>query len=118
MSERAGVCREILEHVARVERLRAIREELRAMEQFALASGINRGIRLEHWAINRLQQQLGLSPFVLARDAAAFARAQLGLPIDAPPPHDPSSTALLFAPASQSHLPPWKQVRRPAHPAA
>jgi hypothetical protein len=84
MTEPAALCRELLDRVAVIERLRAIRDEFRAMEQWSLAGTIPPAIRREHGRIARLSYELGLPPMTLTRDAAAFARAQLGLPIDAP----------------------------------
>jgi hypothetical protein len=95
------LCRELLERVAVVERLRAIRNEYRALEQWTLAGTIPPAIRQEHWRIARLAHELGLPPLTLTRDAAAYARAQLGMPIDAP------STV---RPPRQRGVPAWERA--------
>lgn len=82
--EAESLARAALEEWAWIERLRAFADECRARGDAALAFDVARAIRPRHVALDRLASALGLPPLQLGRDIAAFARAQLGLPIDAP----------------------------------
>lgn len=81
--EREEACRQVLRHATKVHRLLELRHELRADGHGLLASLVDRDTYLARIPIWRLAEELGLAMLLTVDDIAAFARAQLGLPINA-----------------------------------
>jgi hypothetical protein len=83
-ARRVLAAQEVLEVWSTIERMRALVVEHRRNGDAMLAIGTAGAIRPHHCTLDRLAREIGLPPLTLGRDIAAFARAQLGLPIDAP----------------------------------